>query len=280
MRGSADRIRRVSAVQRDSSPTHVVKRIFVGRSMASGRMEHTLLPKVLALPIFASDALSSVAYWVEASLVILVGASANVRGLILPHQPRGRRGHGRRRHVVPPGRAGLPDLGGFVRREQGEPRHDLRAHRRRRAAGRLRPHRRRVGVVGHPGDLVGHGRPAQPGPGEHLHRVRDPDHGREPPGRARVGVRLRRADLRVHLRDVRVDRRRPRPLPRLVPAGDRRPGPRPGRNRRRRRPLRDPPLVRVGVVGPHGNRGDLERGERVPAPAGSQRVADARASSA
>jgi amino acid transporter len=73
----------VSAVQRDSSP-HVVKRIFLGRSMASGRMEHTLLPKVLALPIFASDALSSVAYSVEASLVILVGASADVHGLILP----------------------------------------------------------------------------------------------------------------------------------------------------------------------------------------------------
>jgi amino acid transporter len=73
----------VSAVQRDSSP-HVVKRIFLGRSMASGRMEHTLLPKVLALPIFASDALSSVAYSVEASLVILVGASADVQHLILP----------------------------------------------------------------------------------------------------------------------------------------------------------------------------------------------------
>jgi amino acid transporter len=62
----------------------LIKRIFVGRSMASGRMEHTLLPKVLALPIFASDALSSVAYCVEASLLILLTASANVRGLIIP----------------------------------------------------------------------------------------------------------------------------------------------------------------------------------------------------
>src|SRR5439155_25096680 len=34
--------------------------------------------------IFASDALSSVAYSVEASLVILLGSSTNVRGLILP----------------------------------------------------------------------------------------------------------------------------------------------------------------------------------------------------
>jgi amino acid transporter len=52
--------------------------------MASGRMEHTLLPKILALPIFASDALSSVAYSVEASLLILLTASANVRGMIIP----------------------------------------------------------------------------------------------------------------------------------------------------------------------------------------------------
>jgi amino acid transporter len=74
----------MARVRESSSPTHVAKRIFVGRSMASGRMEHTLLPKILALPIFASDALSSVAYSVEASLVILVGSSANVGHLILP----------------------------------------------------------------------------------------------------------------------------------------------------------------------------------------------------
>src|SRR5437879_12320129 len=68
----------------ETAAPSLLKRIFVGRSMASGRMEHTLLPKILALPIFASDALSSVAYSVEASLVILLGASANVRGLIMP----------------------------------------------------------------------------------------------------------------------------------------------------------------------------------------------------
>lgn len=40
----------------------VVKRIILGRAMASDRLHDTLLPKRLALPIFASDALSSVAY--------------------------------------------------------------------------------------------------------------------------------------------------------------------------------------------------------------------------
>jgi len=62
----------------------IVKRILVGRRMTTERMEHTLLPKVLALPIFASDALSSVAYCVEASLLILLTSSANVRSLIIP----------------------------------------------------------------------------------------------------------------------------------------------------------------------------------------------------
>ena len=40
----------------------VVKRVLVGRAMRSDRLGETLLPKRLALPIFASDALSSVAY--------------------------------------------------------------------------------------------------------------------------------------------------------------------------------------------------------------------------
>lgn len=40
----------------------VLKRVLVGRAMRSDRLGETLLPKKLALPIFASDALSSVAY--------------------------------------------------------------------------------------------------------------------------------------------------------------------------------------------------------------------------
>ncbi|HEY2938563.1 MAG TPA: hypothetical protein VGJ27_02005, partial [Gaiellaceae bacterium] len=53
-----------------------VKRLVVGRAMATGQLEETLLPKWLALPIFASDPLSSVAYATEAALVVLVAASA------------------------------------------------------------------------------------------------------------------------------------------------------------------------------------------------------------
>ena len=39
-----------------------LKRVFVGRRLASAQLGETLLPKRLALPVFASDALSSVAY--------------------------------------------------------------------------------------------------------------------------------------------------------------------------------------------------------------------------
>ncbi len=47
-------------------------------------MDQTLLSKRLALPIFASDPLSSVAYATEAALVVLVVASATAADLDLP----------------------------------------------------------------------------------------------------------------------------------------------------------------------------------------------------
>src|SRR2546430_6500102 len=61
-----------------------LKRVVVGRPMASGELEETLLPKWLALPIFASDPLSSVAYATEAGLVVLVAASAASAHLVFP----------------------------------------------------------------------------------------------------------------------------------------------------------------------------------------------------
>src|SRR5436309_13617782 len=52
-----------------------LRRVLVGRPMQTGQMEDTLLPKWLALPIFASDPLSSNAYATEEALVVLVGAA-------------------------------------------------------------------------------------------------------------------------------------------------------------------------------------------------------------
>jgi amino acid transporter len=64
--------------------TSVVKRVLVGRAMSSGNLEHTLLPKVLALPVFSSDALSSVAYATEEILRVLLIASLGASRLVLP----------------------------------------------------------------------------------------------------------------------------------------------------------------------------------------------------
>jgi amino acid transporter len=52
--------------------------------MQTEQLEETLLPKFLALPIFASDPLSSVAYATEAALVVLVAASASAAHLVFP----------------------------------------------------------------------------------------------------------------------------------------------------------------------------------------------------
>ena len=47
------------------------KRLFVGRPMRSSQLSETLLPKKLAMPVFCSDPLSSVAYATEEILLIL-----------------------------------------------------------------------------------------------------------------------------------------------------------------------------------------------------------------
>src|SRR6266487_723582 len=63
-----------------ASPTSFLKRLLVGRPFRSDRLQHTLLPKRIALPVFASDALSSVAYAPDEILLTLsiAGASAYV----------------------------------------------------------------------------------------------------------------------------------------------------------------------------------------------------------
>jgi amino acid transporter len=60
------------------STVQVLKRVLLGRVMASSELEHTLLPKVLALPVFSSDPLSSNAYATQEILLVLglVGTSA------------------------------------------------------------------------------------------------------------------------------------------------------------------------------------------------------------
>jgi len=58
-----------------------VKRILVGRPLATYEEEHQRLPKRIALPVFASDAISSTAYATDEILIVLlaqagIGAAA------------------------------------------------------------------------------------------------------------------------------------------------------------------------------------------------------------
>ena len=64
--------------------TGVLKRVVLGRAFSSSRLEHTLLPKVLALPVFASDALSSVAYATGEILLVLTVASTTPQPYVVP----------------------------------------------------------------------------------------------------------------------------------------------------------------------------------------------------
>ena len=65
-------------------PTRRVRRLVVGRAMQTEELDETLLPKTLALPIFASDPLSSVAYATESALVVLLAVSATAAQLVFP----------------------------------------------------------------------------------------------------------------------------------------------------------------------------------------------------
>ena len=49
----------------------LLKRVFVGRAIRSDRLHETMLPKRIALPVFASDALSSNAYATQEILLVL-----------------------------------------------------------------------------------------------------------------------------------------------------------------------------------------------------------------
>src|SRR5215470_15476164 len=60
----------------------VLKRVFVGRPLASTAMEEQRLSKKIALAVFSSDAISSTAYATEEILfVVAVGASSLALGL-------------------------------------------------------------------------------------------------------------------------------------------------------------------------------------------------------
>jgi amino acid transporter len=65
-------------------PPRRARRLFVGRPMQTHQAEDELLPIPLALPIFAADAISSVAYATEAAMVVLLTAGLSALHIALP----------------------------------------------------------------------------------------------------------------------------------------------------------------------------------------------------
>jgi amino acid transporter len=74
----------MAELQERTAGAVALKRMLIGRPRASAEMDETLVSKKLALPIFASDPLSSVAYATESGLVVLVAVAAGSAGLIMP----------------------------------------------------------------------------------------------------------------------------------------------------------------------------------------------------
>ncbi len=68
-----------------SGSTQLVKRVFIGRALSSDRLGETLLAKKIALPVFCSDPISSVAYATEQIMLVLgTAGAASFLGLSAP----------------------------------------------------------------------------------------------------------------------------------------------------------------------------------------------------
>jgi amino acid transporter len=59
-----------------TAPISGIKRLLVGRPLRSTQLQETLLPKSLALPVFCSDPISSVAYATEEIVLVLAAGGA------------------------------------------------------------------------------------------------------------------------------------------------------------------------------------------------------------
>lgn len=61
-----------------------LKRLLVGRALSTSAQEHQLLPKSLALPVFSSDTLSSVAYATEEMMLVFITAGVAALSYRIP----------------------------------------------------------------------------------------------------------------------------------------------------------------------------------------------------
>ena len=100
----------------------VGKRLLLGRKLRSTQLGETLLPKRIALPVFASDALSSVAYAPDEILLTLSLAGLAAYSFSWKIAIAGRRRDAGRRRVLPAERARLPLGRRRLRGGDGQPR--------------------------------------------------------------------------------------------------------------------------------------------------------------
>ena len=173
-----------------------LKRVFVGRPLATSEQEHQRIPKTIALAVFSSDAISSTAYATEEILfVTVVGASSLALGLERagPDRDRGRAPARDRRDVVPPDDLRLPERRRLVHRQPREPRREPVARRGRVAARRLHPHRRGVDLGRRRRD---HLDPAVRGPRRASRRARPRAHRRSSRSRTCAASRSRAGSSR------------------------------------------------------------------------------------
>ena len=263
-----------------------LKRVFVGRPLATSEQEHQRIPKTIALAVFSSDAISSTAYATEEILfVTAVGASSLALGLdvLIPDLDRRRAPARDRRDVVPADDLRLPEWRRLVRRQPREPRREPVARRGRVVARRLHPDRRGVDLGRcrrhHLDPAV---RRARRPPRRARARADPAHHAREPAAASKESGRLfafptylyiviaRRARRpRAHEVVLRLVRRH---QPDPVRRGGVRSGPPGGRHAR---PLPDPQGVLVRRGRAHRCRGDLQRRARVPAAGVEERGHDA-----
>ena len=260
--------------ERRTSGAVSVKRALIGRPRASGEMHDTLLSKKLALPVFASDPLSSVAYATESALVVLVAASASAAHLVLPISAAIARAARDRRPFLPADGARVRDERRSLCGRARQSRPVSEPSRGRRTPRRLHPHgcglRRSRDPRSHLRSAVP--RDAQ---GRSLAPLRRASDAGQPQRRPRVGTALRVADVRIRGGHVRPRRGRCREVRhRCLPAGARHRSD--DRRRRRGDAARRSTGLRVGSLGSHGGRSDLERRQRLQAAEVQERSPDSR----
>ena len=140
----------------------LLKRWLVGPPMPLAQARHERLTKRVALAVFSSDALSSVAYATEEILLVLVLAGAAAAHLTVPIALAITAllvivaiSYQQTIYAYPSG-------GGSLHRRPGQPRHRARADRGGGVAGRLRPDRLGVGGRRRGGDHLGLSRAIRP----------------------------------------------------------------------------------------------------------------------